>query len=216
MAVAPGFGAAGSLGKRSISQFQKTFFDREVVQRAMSRTVAKALSRFGAFVRQRAKTSLRYREAPSSPGRPPSVHRSSNRRKTNRKTGLASVQRVSPLREFILFAYDPARESVVIGPAKTNQRNAEGIDVPIPAVIEYGGAVTIREHLVPDIPAIYGPLAGQWIRTDLRYRISEGGARSGVGRPQRTRRAHHHARPFMSPAFDAELPGFLASLKDSI
>ncbi|NUQ11337.1 MAG: hypothetical protein HUU26_03275, partial [Gemmatimonadaceae bacterium] len=80
-----------------------------------------ALSRAGAFIRQRAKSSIRRRRGASRPGNPPHSH-----------TGY--------LRNFIFFGYEPATESVVIGPVKLNQKNTEA-----PRTLEHGGTTVITE-----------------------------------------------------------------------
>ena len=118
-----------------IDAAKSNFFDREKVMKAMDSATRKALSRLGAYVRQRAKTSIRYRNRPSIPGMPPSAHRSMPRLKRNKKTGAVKRQMVSPLREFIFFAYDASRKSVVIGPALLNGRNGP----MILSSLEYGG-----------------------------------------------------------------------------
>lgn len=97
------------------------FFDRAKVQRAVGRGKIKALSRAGAFIRQRAKSSIRRRRGASRPGNPPHSH-----------TGY--------LRNFIFFGYEPATESVVIGPVKLNQKNTEA-----PRTLEHGGTTVITE-----------------------------------------------------------------------
>ena len=197
-----------SQGRKSIDQFKNVFFDRDKVARAVSRAQKRWLSRFGAFVRTRAITSiLRHkirrsfgvhsevsdRAGVSPPGEPPYTH-----------TGI--------LPKFILFGYEEARKAVVIGPAKTNQRNAEGMGgQTIPEVLEYGGQVQIREHL-----HTWRDGSQTWERTDLRFRLSGQNYRSAVGKPTRVRTAHYSARPFMRPARDAELPGFFQSIKDSV
>jgi hypothetical protein len=79
----------------------------------------KVLSRFGAFVRQRAKTSIRKRKGTSPPGGPPFSH-------------------VGVLRKFILFAYDSGRQSVVIGPTLIR----EGSQAP--RLLEHGGEAARR------------------------------------------------------------------------
>ena len=79
----------------------------------------RVLSKFGAFVRTRARTSIRRRKAASAAGSPPSSH-----------TGL--------LRRWILFGYDAGSRSVVIGPAKLG--GAKGSNAP--AALEYGGPAT--------------------------------------------------------------------------
>jgi hypothetical protein len=72
------------------------------------------LSKFGAFVRQRARTSIRKRKGTSPPGQPPYSH-------------------VGLLRKFILFAYDQDRKSVVIGPTLTKEESEA------PRLLEHGG-----------------------------------------------------------------------------
>jgi hypothetical protein len=97
------------------------FFDRDKVMRSVDAGTRKVLSKFGAFVRQRAKTSIRKRKGTSSPGSPPYSH-------------------VGLLRKFILFAYDPQRRSVVIGPALTK----EGSQAP--RLLEHGGDAVIVDR----------------------------------------------------------------------
>jgi hypothetical protein len=77
------------------------------------------LSRFGAFVRTAARSSIRRRKASSKPGQPPSSH-----------TGL--------LKQHIYFIYEPNNRSVVIGPALLNERQQSP---PVPELLENGGLV---------------------------------------------------------------------------
>ena len=107
------------------------FFDRAKVKNAVDAGTRKVLSKFGAFVRQRAKTSIRKKKGISPPGSPPYSH-----------TGL--------LRKFILFAYDPQRRSVVIGPTLTKEGSR------VPSLLEYGGEVII-EHRSKKRLARYRP-----------------------------------------------------------
>lgn len=125
----------------TVKAAKANFFDRNKVQEAMTAATRKVLSRFGAYVRQRAKTSLRYRERSSLPGNPPFVHRTALRRKTNKKTGTRTIQAVSPLRELILFAYDAERHSVVIGPALLRAGSK------VPSLLEYGGVGEVRDPI---------------------------------------------------------------------
>lgn len=97
------------------TEAQSGFFDRPKVQRQVDAGARKVLSKFGAFVRTRAKSSIRKRKAISSPGQPPSSH-----------LGL--------LRKFIFFSYDAKRKSVVIGPTRLNQK-----DGTAPRLLEKGG-----------------------------------------------------------------------------
>ena len=98
-----------------IDSVKGLFFDSAKVQAATTRAERRVLSRFGAFVRTRARTSIRKRKKPSEPGQPPSSH-----------TGL--------LKRFIFFAYEPQRRSVVIGPVRLNQKVGDA-----PAALEHGG-----------------------------------------------------------------------------
>ncbi len=123
------------------------FFDTLAVEAAATRTERRVLSRFGAYVRRRARSSIRRRKKPSEPGSPPSSH-----------TGL--------LRQFIWFFYDADERSVIIGPARLNTTTGN-----VPEILEYGG----RAVIVADY------------------------------RKKRTRVVYVRARPYMRPAFDAEL-----------
>lgn len=99
-------------------EIKQMFFDREAVISRVDVASRKVLSRFGSFVRQSARSSIRKRKASAPPGSPP----------TNR-TGL--------LKKFIFFGYDPASSSVVIGPARLNGRGSA------PSLLEYGGSTTV-------------------------------------------------------------------------
>lgn len=96
-------------------QLQAAFFDTKAVRDAVDAGTRKALSKFGAFVRQRARSSIRTRKKSSPPGQPPSSHEGS-------------------LKRLIFFAYDAEKKTVVIGPVPFRTGAA-------PALLEYGGAV---------------------------------------------------------------------------
>jgi len=130
------------------------FFDREKVKRSVNAGTRRVLSKFGAFVRQRAKTSIRKKKGISPPGSPPYSH-----------TGL--------LRKFILFAYDPQRRSVVIGPTLIKEGSR------VPRLLEYGGNVVIEDR-------------------------------------GRKRLARYRPRPYMRPAFAAEMSQLPALWRNSI
>jgi len=102
---------------------KKMFFDRKAVTRRTDRATRRVLSRFGAYVRTAARSSIRSRKRTSEPGQPPSSH-----------TGL--------LKRFIFFAYDPQRETVVIGPMPLNQKVGNA-----PEALEHGGASVVVEGL---------------------------------------------------------------------
>jgi hypothetical protein len=79
-----------------------SFFDRKRVTGALSRAERRTLSRFGAYVRTRDRSSQRRRKSVSAPGAAPSAH-----------LGL--------VKDLTFFVYEPARHSVVIGPARLNK-----------------------------------------------------------------------------------------------
>jgi len=99
----------------------RLFFDRKAVTDNVDRAARRVLSKFGAYVRRSAKSSIRKRKRASLPGQPPSSH-----------TGL--------LKRFIFFGYDPGRQSVVIGPVRLMGRNRG----EAPPLLEYGGRTTLK------------------------------------------------------------------------
>ncbi|MGH7130060.1 MAG: hypothetical protein ACREIV_15925 [Planctomycetaceae bacterium] len=102
-----------------LNQAKGLFFDQPAVMNAVDRAERKVLSRFGAFVRRGARSSIRKRKAVSQPGSPPSSH-------------------VGLLKRNIFFVYEPERSNVVIGSILLNK----GTDAP--ALLEHGGTVTRR------------------------------------------------------------------------
>lgn len=92
------------------------FFDRPKVMKAVKDGVKSTLSRAGAFVRQRAKTSIRKRKKIGTPGSPPSSHN-------------------GRLRDGIIFGYEETRQSVVVGPTLLKRANPTA-----PHVLEFGGS----------------------------------------------------------------------------
>ena len=90
------------------------FFDQKAVQRAADRATRRVFSRFGAYVRTSARSSIRKRKSVSPPGKPPSSH-------------------VGLLKRLIYFGYDRSTQSVVIGPQPL-RGTAEA-----PPRLEYGG-----------------------------------------------------------------------------
>lgn len=101
-------------------KIKKFFFDRKVVIDAVDRATRKALSKAGAFIRTRSKSSIRSRKKVSAPGSPPSSH-----------TG--------DLKKRIFFGYEPATKSVVVGPVRFRAGEA-------PRLLEFGGQARRRSH----------------------------------------------------------------------
>jgi hypothetical protein len=158
------------------------------------------LSKFGAYVRTAAKSSIRKRKRASAPGSPPSSH-----------TGL--------LKRFIYFGYDTAARSVVIGPVPLNQvsftEDMRPVRGTVPESLEYGGTAYVLEEWT----------GARWVRRDLRRKgaVSDVGALRESGksnvfnmRPIRKRRVTVAARPFMQPALTKELPKLPAMWANSV
>lgn len=151
------------------------FFDRRAVTDRMGKANARAVSKAGAFIRRRARSSLRRRKKTSAAGSTPSVHSSDS---------------VATLKN-ILFAYDKSNESLVVGPVGLNQKNAQssGEFITIPQLMEFGGELSILE---------VSTNKGQtWWRADQRRNPRE-------WEIFRRRRASYAARPFMGPSLEAE------------
>ncbi|HVS73135.1 MAG TPA: hypothetical protein VHQ47_17905 [Phycisphaerae bacterium] len=121
------------------------FFDRKAIIDKVDAGTRRVLSKFGAFVRTRARSSIRKRKKPSAPGSPPSSH-----------NGM--------LKDNIFFGYDSSKRSVVTGPTKTNTVHFDGDGQPVsgtvPEVLEEGGEIKILEVFK----------YGRWQKADLRSR----------------------------------------------
>jgi hypothetical protein len=103
----------------SIESIKRSFFDRDKVEKAINKGLRKQLSRFGAFVRTRSRSSIRKRKRSARPGEAPTS-----------QTGL--------LKKFIYFSYDAGSATVVIGPAATKPSPVA------PSLLEHGGTTLIR------------------------------------------------------------------------
>ncbi len=125
------------------------FFDRETVKNKVDAATRKVLSKFGAFVRQTVKRSIRKRKRKSRPGQPPSSH-----------TGT--------LKKFIYFGFDPIRRSVVIGPVVVPGKSGKA-----PGTLEYGGKLAVSSQQPPGRSATVGgeiqarPYMGPAFSTEL-------------------------------------------------
>lgn len=180
-----------------LTSFKGTFFDRHKVTDPVERMWRRNLSRFGAFVRQRSKTSIRYSKRPAPAGQPPHAHRTATKAKKNKKTGVVKVQPVSLLREFIFFGYEASANTVVIGPALLRGTRSKTTSAStIPELLEHGGEAQIEQ----DKQVGWKSVGRERIPITARS----------------TKPARYSPRPFMRPAADKETPKFMASLKDSV
>ena len=100
-----------------------TFFDNAGMMRRADKMKRKQLSKFGAFVRKRMRSSMRRRKKQSKPGEPPSAH--------------------SGELKLIFFAWDDRQQSVVVGPIIFSVRDGGGIT---PGLLERGGERIARRR----------------------------------------------------------------------
>jgi len=101
-------------------QMKALFFDKPAVLRAVDKAKRAVLSKAGAFVRTTAKHSIRTKKGSAPPGQPPHSHEGS-------------------LRRLIYFGYDPATDSVVVGPVGFKRTGA-------PHLLEFGGKTEIQRR----------------------------------------------------------------------
>lgn len=173
------------------------FFDQKKVMRAVDAGTRKALSRVGAFVRTRARSSIRKAKKASAPGEPPKS-----------KTGL--------LRRFILFKYDFASRSVVVGPTLLPSGSMVDPlnDKTVPQVLEEGDAV------VPRLVTLLG--ASKPAATRRQAEAYRRLVRAGRLTPKEVVKDVVHfryeARPYMRPALLAEVSAgtIPAAFKNSV
>lgn len=146
-----------------VAAAKKLFFTAAVVWRELDAGTRRALSKFGAYVRQRAKSSLKYKDGAAAPGSPPHVHRSQGFTRPGGKKGKArkpkKAKPTSPLRELTYFSYDPADKSVVVGPALGGPKTGA------PKTVEEGGAVRVDGRTVTVRPR---PWLGPAFRVELK------------------------------------------------
>lgn len=155
------------------------FFDRAVIKKMLGENERKGLSRIGSFLRTGMRSSLRRRKRVSRPGEAPSVH----------ANGPASLKT-------ILFAYEPSRHGVVVGPVRLNTRAnlLLGGSTTVPELLEEGGTASIREKQI-------GFRKGdEWITAWVPQ-----GRRVRPGQKTRRRRAVYQPRPFAGPALAKEI-----------
>ena len=164
-----------------------SFFDSAKVKKSLDAGTRKALSKCGAYVRTKSKSSLRYRKKASGPGQPPSVHRDGSFTRENKKTGVRRA--VSPLKELIFFAWDARTRSVAVGPVAFARKSGT------PRVLEQGGAVRITK--LDPLPATSRKASKQQAASYRRL-IQEGRILPPV-RNRRVTAAVIAARPFMRP-----------------
>lgn len=153
------------------------FFDREKVVQQIGRANVRKLSKMGAFIQRRARTSLRRgprrrirgRTVPSTPGTPPRVWS---------RDSFATLKN-------ILFGLSRDNNAVLIGPRIVPSRKPKGSSAQtVPELLEHGGTAMVAVDPDSGEPLGYTP-------KDDRNVVM--------------RKANYSARPFMGPALQAEI-----------
>ena len=171
-----------AFGGKKLFEVKSMFVDRPAVANAMDRTKLKFLAKAGAFVRTRARSSIRSSKKVSEPGKPPRAHGE------------------KLLKKNIFFAVYKTLKTTLVVPIFLNQVNRDRDGQPtrgtVPSVLEYGGTIKILEVFK----------FGRWQRADQRSK------RRNEGLPTRLRTVQIAARPFMNPALEIESKNFPAML----
>lgn len=131
------------MSQLTVVRFKQLFFTTKAVTSALDKASKQALSRFGAFVRRRDKSSMKYKKGGARPGSPPHVHARGGFTRTKKVKGVPTKVAASPLRELTFFGYDPYTKSVVVGPAVFKSRVGAG---KVPKVVEEGGMGPYLSH----------------------------------------------------------------------
>jgi len=141
----------GGRGSRSMMRVSSLFFDRRRVMDAVERAQKRNLGRMGAYVRRRARSSLKYaRQKKVSeltdrerqryedlkahamakglprPRRPEITSRPGEPPRLHRRSNLGSGR--NPLKGLIFFSYSPASGSVVVGPIPFGKRGVSKLE----------------------------------------------------------------------------------------
>lgn len=127
------------------------FFDREAVTKGLDAAARRVLSKFGAFVRQRSRTSIRKKKGTSPPAGPPYSH-------------------VGTLRKLIFFGYDREKKAVVVGPvlsdrptgAPENLEHGGTADIPQPGGRAVRATIRPRPFMGPALAAELPKLTPMW------------------------------------------------------
>ena len=128
------------------------FLDAPKVVKALDKATRENLKRIGAFIMDDARKSIRPRKKRSKPGNPPNSH-----------AGF--------LRKGILYGFDVARRSLVVGPIRLNQKSGtapEALEYGGPSIIDYGPnkgkrvSIKARPFMVPAFEKNKDELPGLW------------------------------------------------------
>ena len=155
-----------SLNTPNIKTIAKTFFNASIVENAMSKATNKALGQGGKYVMQEAKKSIKpgkkatrktFSQLDTKARQSYHIAEAIAKRDGKPKPKMPTLQKVSDpgkepldqtglLRQFILYAYDPASGGVFIGPVKLNKPGlaAAALEHGGPSINAKGKRITIK------------------------------------------------------------------------
>lgn len=177
----------GKTGSLVNVEMTRWFFDRDLVKRSVDKATREVLGKFGAFVRRKARWSIRtkrkrLRDMTAEERAKFKMINAIRKRKGYKPLKRPKVSGSEPgqppanitglLKAGIFFAYEPTKQNVAIGPVRAGPGTAD--------VLEYGGYVRITA----------GKNTGQLKRVA--------------------------ARPYMRPAFEATLERLPPMWRDSV
>ena len=137
------FGGGGS--RRAILQIrERTFFDRTPVKNALDEKWRTVMAKLGGYVRTTMQRSMRHKDGPSKPGKPPHAHRDHN-------------GNVGTLRRLIEFGYDQAEKSLVAGPHKIDSPTIPLGGKTVPQLHNEGGSAFINTFGGKSVLADFAP-----------------------------------------------------------
>lgn len=119
----------------TLQAVKASILESQKIMQSMHRAGERAFVRFGAFVRTRAKTSMKYSKNVSEPGNPPRAH-----------SGL--------IRDFLFFAVESHASNVVIGPMLLNATRSK----TTLTALEHGGLSLIFQRATRNRPASSKPI----------------------------------------------------------
>lgn len=123
----------------SVSRAKNLFFDRAFVIERIDAASRKAMSRGGAIVMRSARKSIKDAVVLAR-GRVKDGERRKVVERRTSKPGDPPFSQVGLLRDNILFAFDPASRSVVVGPARL------GKSTGAPETLEFGGTTVVERR----------------------------------------------------------------------
>ena len=179
-------------------KMKRMFFDSPAVVRRVDKRTRRVFSRFGAYVRQTARQSIRKPHRKLAPGE--KLKRDRQGRYIGAKPrysrqGDPPFDQTGLLKRYIYFGYDLRQRSVVIGPEKLTGPVSE----TAPHALEFG-----------DESTTYG------LHWEARKTVRKQGRKVTVRRVKTYRKVKIAARPYMRPAFAKELPKLSGLWQDSV